>query len=244
MTNGRLCSDSNRKDAIARMDNTDWKIHGRLIEQWEDFELRIAQYHNSIELKSSVPNQKIAYAASDRATATFSCPETLINLPERAGRLHTLPLYLVFRGDLVVDKAHFAQTEELRTVSFRTQAGYFRHKSNPDRLKHIYGAHYDIDLDLAGHPRFHAQHCSQKEFRGEVERHLGRTLPFDDCMEEVLGSVRLPCAQMDFFRRSSPSNRRPLNECKCESNRFGHVLRTPSVVEERTWLRTSDSVAQ
>ncbi|MGD0941514.1 MAG: hypothetical protein ABR905_17590 [Terracidiphilus sp.] len=181
------------------MDNTDWKILERLVSQWQEFELRMSQLHNSIELKPSVPNKPVAFVRSDASTATFDCGLTLVNLPERAGRTQSLPLYLVFRGDIIVDKSHFAKTEVLRTVHFRTEAAYFRYKSDPDRLKHVYGAHFDFDTDLTGHPRFHAQHRSFGQFSAEVDRHLGKTLPLDDCMSEVLNTVRLPCAQMDFF---------------------------------------------
>ena len=41
--------------------------------------------------------------------------------------------------------------------------------------------------------------CVFHDFSAQIDSHLGVGLPVTDCMLEVLNSVRLPCAQMDFF---------------------------------------------
>jgi hypothetical protein len=87
----------------------------------------------------------------------------------------------------------------IRTCHFATETGYFRVNGDYEQLRHVYGAHYDLDKDLAGHPRFHAQHRSFFQFAAEVLRHLGSDIPTEDGMTGVLNTVRIPCAQMDIF---------------------------------------------
>jgi hypothetical protein len=183
------------------MDKVDWQIHTRLMNQWDAFKLHISRLHPEVKLitSSATPPLKMV-APSDEMRSTFRCEPTVIPLPERAGRV-SIALYLVFRGEMTFDRAHFMGTEgsELRTLGFRSEAAYFRRKQNPDQLRHIYGAHYDLEMNAMGHPKFHAQHKSFSDFSAQIDDHLGVPLPVTDCMVEVLSSVRLPCAQMDFF---------------------------------------------
>ncbi len=68
-------------------------------------------------------------------------------------------------------------------------------------MVHVYGAHYDFASNEIGHPVFHGQMRSFKEFSEVIKnRHYGvEDAELVDLVEGILKSVRLPSAQMDVF---------------------------------------------
>jgi hypothetical protein len=108
-------------------------------------------------------------------------------------------MHIVVRGRLTIDKKHFIESEQLRTIHFQSEAGYFRLKSD-GTLQHVFGAHYDLTQNKVGHPAFHAQLKSFLEFAAIVQhRYSDARLNVTNAMENVLKTVRLPSAQMDYF---------------------------------------------
>jgi hypothetical protein len=107
-----------------------------------------------------------------------------------------LDLYIVIKGWLSFEGPD-SMDVPLKTHKFNTAVGYFR--AVPGNLEHIYGAHYDIDDEKPGHPVFHAQFCSQADFVESIRElfHID-DIP-NDHLKNVLGTVRVPCAQMDIF---------------------------------------------
>jgi hypothetical protein len=95
------------------MDGTDWEIKSKLDGQWEEFLFRIEQLHNSVDF--SEKQSPFDFEASTKDVVTFDCKPFSINLPERAGSSQELPLFLVIRGKMTFDKAHFAASKEIRT---------------------------------------------------------------------------------------------------------------------------------
>lgn len=179
------------------MDNTEWQINAQLDNQWNEFVLRMEQLHNSVDFSSR--QSPISFGSTDGDYITFDCAPVSINLPERGGGV-MLPLFLVLRGNLTFNKRLFRETNEIRTSGFATETAYFRLNGSNQVLRHVYGAHYDLDSSLPGHPRFHVQHRSfQDVFEHEVRRHVGGKVVMEDAMTQVLNTVRIPCAQMDFF---------------------------------------------
>lgn len=125
----------------------------------------------------------------------FNIAPVTFNVPERANA--AADLYIIARGRIYLDQAAIKSRRALKTVSFATEVGYFR--KSKDKLKHIYGAHYDFSLDEIGHPVFHAQMKSYNERGREVSEAFQLDCDSDDLVKHVLRTVRLPTAQMDFF---------------------------------------------
>ncbi len=133
-----------------------------------------------------VPPDQIAYAVEP----------VVFQVPERAAG--SLNMYIVVRGRIYLNRAALKGEKSLRTMSFGTEVGYFRLKQ--DQLNHVYGAHYDFSLNEVGHPIFHGQMRSFNDSCASVSQNYeGISGQSVDFMCNVLRTVRLPTAQMDFF---------------------------------------------
>lgn len=121
----------------------------------------------------------------------------VINVPERADDT-SMDMFIVLTGRMTFDRARLA-ADELLTLSFSTEAGYFRMRHDGS-LRHEYGAHYDFSLNEAGHPVFHAQMKNMINFGSNIRDYLGDDqIRINDGIPNLLATVRLPCAQMDMF---------------------------------------------
>ena len=119
----------------------------------------------------------------------------VFNVPERPNR-RAPDLFVVAEGWLTFEGPNFKQGP-LHTKDFGTELGYFRQKDR--RLRHVYGAHFDMDERRPGHPVFHLQLKSKQAFGAAVQSHFKRDDEIVDLMGEILGTVRTPSAQMDIF---------------------------------------------
>lgn len=119
----------------------------------------------------------------------------VFNVPERPNR-RAPDLYVVAQGWLTLEGPNFKQLP-LRTKTFGTEVGYFRQKDQA--LEHVYGAHYDMDEKKPGHPVFHAQLGSKCMFGIAVRDLFKRDEDIVDRLGVIIGTVRLPSAQMDIF---------------------------------------------
>jgi hypothetical protein len=179
------------------MANVDYKIQRALIVHWEAVRLCVERLNNSASVIPADASGLFQVTHSDADTLAFDIGETLLILPERAKQVSN-PMHIVVKGRLTIDKKHFIESEQLRTVHFQSETGYFRLK-NDGTLQHVFGAHYDLTQDEVGHPAFHAQLKSFVGFADIVQHRYSDTpLNVTNAMENVLKTVRLPSAQMDF----------------------------------------------
>ncbi len=179
------------------MDRIDFKIQRALIRHWDDLKDCLSALNLSASIKPA--DDVLKHVSTNDDMTNFELVPVLLMVPERA--YHSgKDLYVVLTGKLTIDRAHYVLTEQLRTLKFATEVGYFRVKTNAKILEHVFGAHYDLDEDAPGHPVFHAQIKSFAEFADEIKKQDG----FDDFevldrLSHVLNRVRLPSAQMDIF---------------------------------------------
>ncbi|MBY0265927.1 MAG: hypothetical protein K2W84_05905 [Burkholderiales bacterium] len=119
-----------------------------------------------------------------------------LRVPERA-KDQRLTLFIAIDGFLYYDTEFFLQHERLRTTKFGTRAAYFRHVDN--RYDHVFGVHFDYSENSLSHPVFHAQFKSLNEMFEIVKDRFKVVGDADDCLRNVLGSARVPSAQLDLF---------------------------------------------
>jgi hypothetical protein len=180
------------------MANVDYKIQRALIAHWDAVHRCIERLNNSASVIPADASGLFKVSHSDADALAFEIGETLLILPERAKQASN-PMHIVVKGRLTIDKRHFLESEQLRTIHFQSEAGYFRLKSD-GTLQHVFGAHYDLTQNEVGHPAFHAQLKSFLEFADIVKlRYSSTALNVTNAMENVLKTVRLPSAQMDYF---------------------------------------------
>lgn len=140
------------------------------------------------------PEQVIRVDKVTGAIAKLDCGAAVFELSERpdAGP----QMYVVVQGSICVRESD-SRGSVLQTMWFGTRVGYFRRKR--DRLKHVYGVHYDMDERGDGHPVFHAQLGPAREFASVIQKEFRLNAEFDDHVQPMLRNVRTPTAQMDFF---------------------------------------------
>lgn len=119
----------------------------------------------------------------------------VFKLPEKAH--HTsAALFVVIQGTISFTGPDF-RTLPLKSKSFGTEVGYFRHERGA--LEHVFGAHYDFDVERPGHPVFHAQFKPVEAFSEDVRNHFRMKGEDTSSISGILSNVRLPTAQMDAF---------------------------------------------
>jgi hypothetical protein len=180
------------------MVNINHKIQRALVLQWEAVRACIERLNNSAKVEPSDPLGLFKIIESDANVVEFEIGRTLLIFPERANDTST-QMHIVITGRLSIDKIHFQAHGQIRTVNFKSEAGYFRLKRD-GTLQHVFGAHYDLTEDEIGHPAFHAQLKSFLDFADVVKcRYESSTLNVTNEMNNVLKTVRLPSAQMDYY---------------------------------------------
>src|SRR5580700_5260 len=140
--------------------------------------------YDVFDLDASAPDEEIK----------FDVGPLVFNVPERAGRGHDL--FIVIKGWLSFGDGDFRQLP-LKTKSFGTEVGYFRWKDN--FLEHVYGAHYDLDEALPGHPVFHAQLASRLDLAPAIRELFRVEDGIADHFSPKIRNIRIPTAQMDVF---------------------------------------------
>lgn len=134
---------------------------------------------------------------SNDETATFKFGPLVLHLPEKPSTNSSSKVYVVIKGNLTLEQS--GSSDLLRTRHYQTQIGYFREQQG--HLKHIFGAHYDLDPNFA-HPIFHAQISTQADFATDVSESFTNIKGLHhegDRVKGLLGNVRVPTSQMDFF---------------------------------------------
>jgi hypothetical protein len=179
------------------MDRIDNQIQRSLISHWEEFDTYITRLNASASVEPKDGYSVFKYAGTEDGSAIFDLQPVLVNVPERATDTSS-DLFVVVKGRLSIDRAHFEAEGKIRTLNFATQVGYFRLKGGV--LKHVFGAHYDFSESEVGHPVFHAQMRSFVQFSEVIKERYGlEEVVVDDGINGILKTVRLPSAQMDVF---------------------------------------------
>jgi hypothetical protein len=179
------------------MNRDAWRVQQRVDAAWQAVVsgmqtmypasvVRPAQLVEAFELDNSVDDSEVK----------FNIKPIVFNVPERATR-QDANLYVAITGWLSFEGPDF-QTLPMKTKSFGTEVAYFRSKVGA--LEHVYGAHYDLDEQRAGHPVFHAQVSPKVAMVSSVNDRFGKDFQnVEDLVGRVLGNVRTPSAQMDVF---------------------------------------------
>lgn len=174
-------------------------IRNALVNHWNSVRDHLRRVNSGIQFQ---PNDGYTifqpdYANSTREVSVFKVAPVVVNLPERGDRPRA-ELFVVAEGILNFDVAQYTTTKRLVSSGFATHVGYFRQGSR--ELQHVYGVHYDFDVQRPAHPVFHAQMASFGEpFVQHVREQFSLNLPLDDRVKGMLQNVRLPIAQLDFF---------------------------------------------
>jgi hypothetical protein len=178
------------------MDAVDFRIRSALADHWESVVANIQDLRSSVDVRpTNILDSLISFEPND-ITSNFDLRPVVVVVPERATH-SDMSLHVVLAGKLCIDKAHFRQHRSLRTRRFGTQVAYFRLKESAKKLQHVYGAHYDYDVDVLGHPVFHSQVKDFPAYKSEIQGH--EDLELDNFVGGVLQRVRVPTAQMDVF---------------------------------------------
>lgn len=182
------------------MNGIEQRAQKLLVDQWNSVKAQLARLSlpdarpdEGYGIFSLIEHPKVpGQIGFDVAPVTFNVPERAKNTPN-----NTPNIYIVARGRIYLDQDAIRNQRALKTVSFATEVGYFRMGNSS--LNHIFGAHYDFSLDEIGHPVFHAQMKSYNECGSLVSDAFQLDCPSNDLIQGVLGTVRVPTAQMDFF---------------------------------------------
>jgi hypothetical protein len=135
-------------------------------------------------------------ADSDGGLLRIDIGPLVFHVPEKASH-PSADLFVVVSGWIRFMNSS-VDNKRPDTHSFGTNIGYFRLKEGG--LEHVYGAHYDMDEELPGHPVFHSQMTSQANMGATIDSlfHANYGSPLDHA-SGLLKNVRVPTAQMDVF---------------------------------------------
>ena len=177
------------------MNQNEWRVRQRVEEAWSASLLGLKKMNSSSQVKPSQTSE-IFSAEEDpsQEIVRLNVRPVVFHVPERPGRLPNL--FIVVTGWLSFEGPNF-KSRPLITRGFATRVAYFRSKQN--QLKHVYGAHYDMNEQDGRHPVFHAQFRGYAECAKHIKTLFGRVDVVDDCVGHVLRNVRIPTAQMDVF---------------------------------------------
>ena len=178
-----------------RTANLIWRA---LVGHWQGFDEDVSGLSGLASIEPRDGWSVFSYAGNEGSSANFELHPIVVNMPERAAGI-VCDLFVVVKGRLSIDRNHFETEGKIRTLNFATKAAYFRLKEAT--LVHVYGAHYDFALNEVGHPVFHGQMRSFREFADVIKtRHYGlEEANVTDLVDGILKTVRLPSAQMDVF---------------------------------------------
>jgi hypothetical protein len=172
-----------------------WRLKIELQNAWQGVLAAMRQMHPSSQIRP--PNATDIFSPDSYAVESkVGVGPIVLNVPERAN-YREANLYIVISGWISFGDP-LDGDQKRTTLHFGTRVGYFRLKDG--QLVHVYGVHYDMDEELAGHPVFHAQMCSQADFGSAITDKF--KIPFDAGNDRAIGllrNVRTPTAQMDLF---------------------------------------------
>lgn len=173
-----------------------WRAQLALHNVWTDVRAAMQRMAASSDIRPADATGVFRPVDHPSGHPKFDVGPLVFSIPERAsGRAANL--YIVAKGWIIFAPPR-EDDDRQTTLEFGTEVGYFR--LSGDQLTHVYGAHYDMDEQLTGHPVFHGQMSSQAELANAIETEFH--LPFDPENDQIAGllrNVRTPTAQMDIF---------------------------------------------
>lgn len=179
------------------MDNDEGRLNRLLERAWNDACSSARKIQQGISIRPAAYADVFHFIASDDANRiALKMKPVVFHVPER-GDWPSKQIYVVVEGELTFDRAALRADQYLAT-SFKTHVGYFRHKGR--ELAHIYGAHYDVDEGMIGHPVFHHQIQTMAALGEALEAQFA--LPIDsrpDLVQHLFRQARVPTAHVDVF---------------------------------------------
>ena len=173
-----------------------WRVEQTIRDRWRNVVAGLQQINPRSVVRPSQAADIIRLSLpSPPGQVKLVIAPVVLNLPERANSNAT-NLYVVLKGWLSFSPAASSQ-DPLQTKDFGTQVAYFRHKGS--QLYHVFGAHFDLDTGVVGHPVCHAQIASQLGFSQHVCNRFNLADSLVDSVIGVMRTVRIPTAQMDIF---------------------------------------------
>src|SRR4051812_19871863 len=134
------------------------KVDTQLRNAWSDVQSAIQRMAFGSDVRPANHRDVFRFVDDPDGLTKFEAGPVVFRVPERPNKFASL--YVVVRGWMTLGAPRDGDPRNT-TARFGTKVGYFRLKA--DKLVHVYGAHYDLDEDLFGHPVFHAQLSSQAE---------------------------------------------------------------------------------
>ena len=165
---------------------------------WSAVYARIRRLDSNVTIKPKMSADIFVIDDQVQDGIHFKIKPIVLTVPQKIASRSGRRLYVVVEGKIVFTPEQ--RSGLFTTSSFATNIGYFRETG--DKIQHVYGAHFDFEPNLVAHPVFHSQIASNIGLFDVVRRYhynIMELQPGPDLMKQVLGNVRLPTAQMDFF---------------------------------------------
>jgi hypothetical protein len=167
------------------------KVTQRLNQVWLSVLADVPQIHQAASIGPTSSYSVFTVSDDGGNEVQVVVKPIVLNVPEK-GKSQQSGLFVVIEGWLNFDAGSLPN---LVATTFGTQVAYFRQKSGS--MAHIYGVHYDVDEASPGHPVFHSQMKSMLGMSGVIPGY--KAIEIENNMDGVLGTVRIPTAQMDVF---------------------------------------------
>ena len=168
-----------------------------LREAWQRVYGSLRKINQDVLLKPTSPSDVIRLLDSSRDQAKFVLGPIVLFLPYKLSARSNEKVYAVIEGSLTLERSD--REEFPRTSHYATHIAYFKPQDN--KLIHVFGAHYDFDPRIA-HPVFHVQISSHAKYAESVAQKIHSIVGLADDGDKVrglMGNIRVPTAQMDFF---------------------------------------------
>lgn len=181
------------------MDLTEKRALQELASNWAEVVTALEKLNPTAMVKPVTPDDifRPMERTGDDSSLRFGIAPVVFKLPERSSGRAKNDLFVVVEGRLSLDRAQFHAEKKLVTTGFDSRAAYFRLQN--DHLQHVYGTHYELEVDRCGHPFFHGQMRSFAELWERVAHFYQVPSQVVDQLQGVLRTVRVPIAQMDVF---------------------------------------------
>lgn len=180
------------------MDGPKRKVLQRLLNHWDDVKAAFEGMSMAVAVRPD--DGWRVFRVTDETNEdpmTFEILPVVLNIPERASH-RSNDLFVVVGGVIQFRRSDCLSELPLLTYSFKTRVAYFRVKRGS--AEHIYGAHYDFAPNQLGHPVFHSQMCDLVGMWTHVEEQYEFAgITPENRIRGILGTVRVPSAQMDVF---------------------------------------------
>lgn len=180
------------------MNRNDQHILKEVTSAWNDVIAGIRKMYQGIDVKPVDAVRVFQLEDGGNGQTKFQVGPIIFRMPEKASS-RDVSLYIAVSGWLTFCGLE-AKDKRIKTANFSTQVGYFRVKNGT--LKHVYGAHYDLDEYAPGHPIFHGQMSPQMDFITDISDLFRLDIKpenSENYVSPVLSNVRIPTAQMDVF---------------------------------------------